>query len=149
MLARVERFLAFVLVGVATLCKERLPWSAFVVFAIVVLQAMWLSPALGARTDAISLGLAVMPSRLHDAFVALEIIKCGALGHIGWRLSGERRARDARPNALPRELDANPASPPAPVIVSGADERCNRTWPQPRDVLASLADECRLSSLGR
>ena len=95
LLSRVEWVLAVLLVVVAVLARERLTWSVFVAIAILVLEAAWLLPALGARTDAIRAGLGVPPSRLHTVFIALELAKCAALGHAAFMMA--RVAQTALP----------------------------------------------------
>ena len=62
--------------------KQRWPWAYFVVLTVLALEALWLLPALGARTDAIRAGAAVPASSLHTIFIALELLQCAALVHI-------------------------------------------------------------------
>ena len=55
--------------------------SVWLVFALLVIEAAWLMPALGARTDAIRAGATVAPSSLHTLFILAEVGKCAALLH--------------------------------------------------------------------
>lgn len=87
LLARVEWVLAALLVAVAMLGRERLPWSVAVPIAVIVLEALWLTPMLGARTDAIRSGHPVPASALHRFFIAGKLLECAALGHIAWAMS--------------------------------------------------------------
>lgn len=87
LLARVEWVLCGVLLAAAWLSRRRLPWSAYVVFAIVILESVWLLPALGVRTDAIRAGGAVPASNLHNLFILGEVMQCAALGHVAWAVS--------------------------------------------------------------
>ncbi len=96
-LARIEWLLAVALVITTRVSRLRLPWTASVVLAIVVLESVWLLPALGARTDAIVAGAAVPASRLHQVFVLGKAIECLALGHAAFTLS--RSQRVAQPPA--------------------------------------------------
>jgi hypothetical protein len=96
LLARVEWGLAALLVVLAVLGRQRLPWTAFVAIAILGLEVVWLMPALGERTDAIRAGLAVPPSRLHTVFVLVELVKCGALAHVAFAMT-----RAAQPTLVP------------------------------------------------
>lgn len=84
LLSRVEWVLAALLVVVALLAREQLPWSIAIPIAVVIIEAVWLLPALGARTDAVRAGLTVAPSRLHTIFIALKVAECVALGHVAW-----------------------------------------------------------------
>lgn len=86
LLARVEWVLAGLLVAVAVVARERMPWSVAVPIAVVVLEAVWLLPVLGVRTDAIRAGLSVPPSQLHMLFIALKILECAALAHVAWAM---------------------------------------------------------------
>ncbi len=81
LLMRIEWLLALVLVGLIWGSRLRLPWSALVVLAIVVVEASWLLPSLGVRTDAIRSGATPPASNLHTFFVAAELLKCAALAH--------------------------------------------------------------------
>ena len=87
LLARVEWLFAAALVITTRVSGYRLPWSAFVVFAIVVLESAWLLPALGARSDVIIAGGLTPPSSLHHVFVLGKAIECLALGHAAYCLS--------------------------------------------------------------
>lgn len=81
LLARVEWILAAALAVAAWRCGVRPAWSVWLTIAILVLEAAWLMPALGVRTDAIRAGVAVPPSQLHTLFIAAELTKCIALAH--------------------------------------------------------------------
>lgn len=90
LLARVEWFLAVALVAAAWLGRVRPVWSVWLAIAVVVLEATWLMPALGARSDAIRAGAAVSPSSLHTVFIAAELLKCAALAHAAVALTRPR-----------------------------------------------------------
>lgn len=91
LLARVEWTLAAVLVGWLLWTRRRPPWSVWLAVALVVLESVWLLPALGVRTDAIRAGRSVPPSSLHGWFVAAEALKCLALAHGSVTLSRRER----------------------------------------------------------
>ena len=95
LLARVEWVFAVVLLIATRVSGVRLPWSAFVVFAIIVLESVWLLPALGARSDVIIAGGITPPSSLHHVFVLGKAIECLALGHAAFSLS--RPSGQAKP----------------------------------------------------
>lgn len=97
-LARIEWVLAVALVVTTRVSRLRLPWTAFVVLAIVLMESVWLLPALGARTDAIVAGGSVPPSRLHQVFVLGKAIECLALGCAAFTLSRSQGAtKPSRP----------------------------------------------------
>lgn len=87
LLARVEWVLAVGLIVTTRFSGLRLPWSAFLVFAIVVLESLWLLPALAARSDVIIAGGSLPPSSLHQMFIAGKAVECLALGHAAFVLS--------------------------------------------------------------
>jgi hypothetical protein len=91
LLARIEWVLAGTLLIAALLRPARLPWSAYVVFAIVALESLWLLPALGARTDVILAGGTAGPSSLHHVFVLAEVLECLALAHVAFAGEPSRR----------------------------------------------------------
>lgn len=84
LLARVEWTLAILLVASAWFYRQRLPWSVYLVFAIVILEWTWLLPTLGARTDIIRAGGSVPASSLHQVFVLGEVLECAALAHAAY-----------------------------------------------------------------
>lgn len=90
LLARVEWVLGIGLLITTWTSRRSLPWSAFIVFAIVGIESIWLLPALGARTDVIVAGGRVAPSPLHNIFIAGKALECLALGHAGFVLSRRR-----------------------------------------------------------
>lgn len=87
LLARVEWVLAVALIVTASFSGIRLPWSAFLVFAIVALESLWLLPALGARSDVVIAGGSLPPSSLHHMFIVGKVVECLALGHAAFLLS--------------------------------------------------------------
>ena len=87
LLARVEWVLALGLIVTTRLSGLRLPWSAFLVFAIVALESLWLLPALAARSDVVIAGGSLPPSSLHRLFIAGKVVECLALGHAAFFLS--------------------------------------------------------------
>jgi hypothetical protein len=93
LLARIEWLLALVLVASTWGRRQRLPWSGVVVLAIVVIEASWLLPSLGARTDAIRSGATPPESSLHTVFIAAELLKCVALAHCAIVLARGERTR--------------------------------------------------------
>lgn len=96
LLARVEWVLAAVLVASAWFARRQLPWSVYVVLAIVFLESVWLLPALGARTDIIRAGGTVPPSSLHRIFIFGELLECAALAHAAFAFS-------RRSSSVPRQ----------------------------------------------
>jgi hypothetical protein len=97
LLARIEWLLALVLLGFTWGSRLRLPWSAVVVLAIVVVEATWLLPSLGSRTDAIRSGATPPDSNLHTVFIAAEVLKCIGLAHCAIVLARAERAGVATP----------------------------------------------------
>jgi hypothetical protein len=90
LLARVEWFLAATLCAAVWLGRVRPPRSLWLAFAVLVIEAAWLMPALGARSDAIRAGAAVAPSSLHTLFIVAEMGKCAALLHVAQSLRSNR-----------------------------------------------------------
>lgn len=82
--SRVEWGFALVLVVLGFAAQIRLLWPVTgLVVAVIVLQAMWLLPALDARTASVIAGATLPPSALHAWYVAAEVTKLVALLIIG------------------------------------------------------------------
>lgn len=59
-------------------------WALFIIpFVVLVLDSVWLLPALDARAAQVIAGGLVPPSSLHIQYVVGEIIKCAALLGLG------------------------------------------------------------------
>jgi len=81
---RVEWGLAFVLVALGLVTQPRLLWIAIgLVVVAVVLQAVWLLPALNARITAVIAGGTLPSSSLHAWYVVVEGVKLLGLVAIG------------------------------------------------------------------
>jgi hypothetical protein len=87
LLERVEWMLALALIANAWLARQRPPWSFYLVVIVLAAEAFWLLPVLGVRTDAIRAGARPPASNLHVVFIAAELVKCVALGHIAVAMS--------------------------------------------------------------
>jgi hypothetical protein len=80
-------------------------WNMFgvaVAFVMVLIEMLWLLPALDARVDMIIAGQTPPPSSLHSLYVVVELLKLVALLAVAWRA--------ARSLAAPRPVATNPAA---------------------------------------
>lgn len=82
--ARIEWALAVTLVLAGLAAPPRLAWLAIgFIVVVVALQAVWLLPALGVRTDAVIAGATPPPSALHTWYVVAEAAKTLTLMALG------------------------------------------------------------------
>lgn len=82
----IELALLAVVVIVSAWSDAATRWKALVVVpgAIVVLQSLWLIPALDVRVAAIQDGAAATPSPLHSLYIVAEALKVTWLFALGW-----------------------------------------------------------------
>jgi hypothetical protein len=73
-------------------------WNVFgvaVAFVMVLLETLWLLPALDARVDMIIAGQTPPPSSLHSLYVAVELVKLVALLVVAWQAARSLVSRGA------------------------------------------------------
>lgn len=73
--------------------------------AVVVLQALWLIPALDLRVSLIQAGQTPAPSNLHSVYIVVEALKVLWLLAVGW--GGTLSAVPARPGRLGRRVKSS------------------------------------------